>query len=102
MDVLIFSSLTTRYFEPEQYNEQGYQTPITMSTSQVSTNKEDVVFLQQRISKSEVSVYDFKLLDTSAISTVDLGTNHYNYAIESENKHSEPSSTDVRVFVQAY
>ena len=82
----IISGLTTRYFNPVEYQQQGYNTPITMSLASVFLSTTYATILMESVAKQEVTVYNHKLLDTSSIQVVDFGKQYTNYEIEKEIK----------------
>ena len=100
------STAITRYFEPAEYKEQGFQTPITMGITEeyVIVNDDGSVItsmMTQSISKSEVDVFHNSFLDTSSISLIDFSEKYTNYAIETETKRIVPSEDNL-IFSLSY
>ena len=81
---IILTQVMMRYFDPEEYNSQGYSTPIIMDVNYVYPEPLVKQESQKTIAKAETSVYGFKLLDTSAITLIDFSTEYTNYAVDQE------------------
>ena len=81
----------TRYYDPYEYSSQGFSTPIIMSTDLEYPVENFIKDKQVNIAKSESSVFEFKLLDTSAIALIDFSSEYTNYSVEKESSRFSPS-----------
>ena len=69
---MILTSVVTRQFEPEFYKKEGFMKPITISHDISFPTPGSTLFLENKVSKSEIKFYDNNYLDTSAFTFKEL------------------------------
>jgi len=79
---VIFSTEISRYFNPKFYQENGFQSAISLNQDVYYVVNGTLASESKYIKKSDVEYFYFEFLDTSAISVIDLDIEFENYKIE--------------------
>ena len=66
LDAKILTTVVTRYFDAVHYKKEGYQQPIAISHDATYPIYNLTMYIENKVSKSEVKFYDNSFFDTSA------------------------------------
>ena len=66
--------MINRFFNPDIYKSQGYNDFISVTESKFDLIEGKQTQQILYLTKNSIGYYDFKYLDTSQISVIDLGT----------------------------
>lgn len=79
---IVFQSEVTRYYNAEFYRNNGFLPATTTSSRLFYISTDQLISVNNEISKREIAVYEHSFLDTSAITLFDLAARYDTYKTE--------------------
>ena len=90
-NAIINTETLTRNFNPESYLENGYQEPILLEMPSSTFTLYTTKYFISEVAKTDIAFFNNMVLDTSAISFIDLGHSFENYDVEKWKSTEYPS-----------
>ena len=81
----IIASMISRYFSPSKYNENGFMSLTAVTQNLYSLNSSERLIHEIQVMQNAITYYNFMWLDTSQISTFNLGDSLDEYKVDTQS-----------------
>ena len=82
---MVWTQEITQYFNPYTFRETGHSDYVSVSNDLVVLQGDKIAYVAKEVAKLDVTYYQNKWLDTSAVSLIDFGQHFTDYSVERQN-----------------
>lgn len=94
-ETLVYTADIVRYFNAEDYSKNGYQNATILNEDVIFPKLNEVTLVDKSIAESDISFYDIKMLDTSAITILDMAKTFKDYKVADSKSNIKKSEVYV-------